>query len=211
MIDVVPWEEIDQQMLVQVPGCEWPMARLTLLEAAREFYAKSFAWIVNCSPIVTMAGVREYDMLDVSGVDVVRMEQTFVDGEPLEPVDRQTFTSLSTDQIASTGQPRYAVYRDGLVELWPVPQQTGQAILVSFAVKPERAASGLPRPQWDEHIDWILEGAVGRLLLSSKKPYSDPELGAMARRAFEDHIMVAAWKADTSDGTKVRRTTGWPA
>ena len=212
MIEIVPWEEIDQQLMVAAPGCEWPMARLTMIEAAREFYQRSFAWLIDCMPIVTMAGVRDYDMLDVSNVDVVRMEQAFVNGEPVEPTDRQTFTGLTTDAAsrASSGQPQYCVFRDGLVEFWPTPGQTGQQILVSFAVKPERGAAGLPRPQWDEHIDWILEGAVARLMLSPKKPYSDPDLGAYHRRAFEDHILTAAWKADTSDGTKVRRTTGWP-
>ena len=211
MIEIIKWEEAAPRVLVHASGCEWPMARLMLIEAAREFFARSCTWVIDCNPLLTMTGIPDYDMLDVRGVDVVRLQQAFVNGQQLEAQGIDEFTRVRQSNAgAMTGQPEAAVFRDGLVEFFPTPGATGQTIMVSFVVKPEIAAIGLPSPQWEAHMDAIIDGALSKLLLSPGKPYADPTSGRRHEERFLDAITTAAWMADTAQGTKVRRTTPFP-
>lgn len=203
---LVTWDEAADQILVDVPGCEWPMARLKLIESAREFFETSQAWVEVCAPLTTAAGVADYDVLDLREAAVCALGDVYVAGTPITPITPARYKEL-VQRDASRGFPRLATWMQDLLWLHNAPSATGDVINASLVLKPSKTAQGLASHLWESYIDALVEGAKYRLFNSPGKPYSNPGAASTAFEFFKKAMEDATIVAEQGRTSAVQRTT----
>lgn len=184
------WKNIADVLMVDVPGVEWPAARLALVSAARKFYEKSLAWREVCAPLFTAAGIADYDMLDIPHAEVVAVREVFIgtrrfhEDEILAPAD---FRRLAMER-PHQGVPNRATWDRGMLWLYPSPAESGLKITATLACRPTHGAPGLPAQQWEDHIDAIVLGAREILHRSPGKPWTDTDAAMLCAAEFKREV-----------------------
>lgn len=205
----IPWEKAANLLLVHVSGCEWPMAKQTLINASRQFYELSGAYRVDCSPLVTTQGIGEYDVLDEPHVTVFGLRDVYVGHRRIDDENVLTparFLQFSKARGGTGGSPEMCAWFNDALNLFPVPTLTGEEIQATLLVKPDTDSVGLPKELWDQHIDYLVWGARAELHASFNKPYSSPVDAAVNMSRFTEAANTERVRIETG-GADVRLRT----
>lgn len=187
------WDAAASLVLPDLNDCPWPMARSRLVLAAREFYTRSLAWRHEVEPFDTQPEVAEYDVVDLAGVEVVKLLEAWFGEHALEP--------LSADRIVEeraglrhSGTPDMIALAGCTVTLMPTPGDNVMPVRLSVALRPPLDAAGLSDALWAQHIETIAQGAKALLFAAQGKPYSDPSAASKARFEFDAGISREYWR-----------------
>lgn len=187
------WRDAAAMILPDLNDCPWEMAQNRLLLTARDFYTRSLAWRHSLEPFLTQAGVDEYDAVDFSGAEVVRVFDAWYGSQPLDPMTADQGQENAAD-AATSGVPTKISYSDQALYLSPTPAEGGVLVRADVALRPTLAATGLSDSLWALHIEAIVDGAKARLFSAQGKPYTDPNAGTEARFRFEAVIAREYWR-----------------
>jgi hypothetical protein len=208
------WSTWLPDVLPHVAGCPVLVAEHEIKRSAQLFFERSRAWsvltaahaVVAAQPTVTVS-------IADTGLELVRPEAAWYDGKGIGVATQRTMDEQPEDWSAKTGTPTALVLlTPGVVRLYPIPTAnaaTGLKLRVS--VRPSDTATGIPDDLAVKYREDIKLGALGRLLLQAKKPWSDGALGQGYLEAFEKRADAANVAANVMGHSTARRaaTVHW--
>lgn len=186
-------------LLTRLPGVDEDMADAQFLSALREFYTRSGAWIQEITK--TLQAERDTYTLNPainnSRVFLVHQVQ-FGDARPVAPLSRRPMITGSGDggfQFHMTTPSKMVVYPTPAVGMASMTMK----ILASCTF--EDGECHTPPEQVQVHFyDFLLDGALGRMMSIPKKPWSNPATAQYHLRRFRNGIAEARDMAKRSWG-----------
>ena len=203
---IVPFSQFFNEVLPDLPGCPEAMALNDILDAAIEFCERTKVHKIDLAPITLLANTPSVSFSVPASTPQTRVHvilQALYGTTPLDFKDPD-YLSVHYDPSwrTKTGTPLY-ITQDDEESFRVVPYLTVDATVtlnLFVALKPTAAATDIEARLWREYRDIIADGAMGRLMLTPKKPYSDAQLGAfhmdefntaigrINRKAFRGHV-----------------------
>jgi hypothetical protein len=187
------WSSFYDYLLPDVPGCPMVAMDFALRQSAIMFCIQSLAWRYEHPPISVVVDTDEYlfappaDAL-VHAVLYAEFNDKEIDVNT-RPNDMQIWNWRH-----STGTPQYLLGGSTTLTLVPNPDVEG-TLTLTVAVKPADNSIGIDDSIFTEYKDAIVHGAKGRLMMSPKKPYTDPQLAAMHLHEFAVRTTAAGVRA----------------
>lgn len=222
--------ELRNELLRYAPEAPLTLVVDLLRESAREFFDRSHAWQETIA-IPAVAGVQNYDILarleamgapwynatdDEVEVDVVSVERVMhpTKGEVPKRTQREV---AAAQRDAVTGAPilwGYTQPTKSTLQILTTPTAADVTALVSFEVtvsfKPARGRRFIINDAMiDLYKDGIVNGALARLLLLPRMPWTAVQLAGVFQQKFDDAVLAADNKAQTDYSRKVTRVTGY--
>ena len=203
IVDVVdPLEVWGQSIRARLPGADEGAWLQELQNAVEEFCIRSLCMQIDL-PITVAAGVADYPLNPVDAVPVpavvdwpgvqalyVHYAEFSWDGRPHFPTDYRP--KYLYPNATSNPQTIYVV-EPAVVGLFPVPgaRLDGELFTVHTALVPKRPISHVPKMLADYYFEGVLDGAVGRMMGHSKRPYSDPRMAQYHMTRFRNAMRTA--------------------
>ena len=176
------WSDFYDLLLPDLPGCPVTAADSALRQSAIAFFEQSLAWQAGHQPVFVTTGVAEYAFSPPEGTVVHAITHAVLDGEEIGP-----FVGEKNIPIRSwrrqTGKLRYVLGGPSSLTLVPAPDING-LLAMTVALKPSATSTGIEDTLFNEYRETIIHGAMARLMLSPKKPYTDIQLAAYHRQQF---------------------------
>lgn len=186
-----PWSDFYDLVLPDVPGCTTAMVEMVLRQSAISFCEQSLAWKYDHSPIAVLPGLAEYGFILPPGTVVHTVAYAALDGRELNvsagEADAESWRSL-------TGRPEYVSGRNTALALLPTPDSSGLLVL-KVVLKPSPSAVGIDDGIFDEYREAITHGALARLMLSPRKPYTNVQLAQYHAQQFAIHSADSGGRA----------------
>lgn len=184
----VPLTTFYNDILPDVPGCLEAVASDALLESAIEFCEKTRVHKVDGNPITLLANTPTVAFVSPAPQTRVHVIlQALFGTTPLDFKDPD-YLSVHYDPSwrTKTGTPLY-ITQDDEESFRVVPYLTADATVplnLFVALKPTATATDIEARLWREYREIIAYGALSRLMLSPKKPYTNAAMGAAHLEAF---------------------------
>lgn len=182
--------------LPSVPGCPQPMALDAIRKAAIEFCERSWGWIYNPTAINVVNGQISYAFTPPAGAVVSRVLHVWYDDEPIYPRSPDQLDGMFPNWRTSSGTPDYYTQEDERnLLLVPVPNAdlTG-GLKMRVSLKPTHNAADIESRMYEEYREAIASGALSRLMMLPKKPYTDLPTAAVHKAIFDDTIATVRHK-----------------
>ncbi|SFN73409.1 hypothetical protein SAMN05216332_101415 [Nitrosospira briensis] len=175
------WKDFYDLVMPDVPGCTFAAIDSALRQSAVVFCEQSLAWRIELSPISVVAGIAEYALTPPEDAVVHAITLAALNGEEIEAYKGET--DISARNRYNRTSPQYISGGPGSIILAPKPTATG-ALTMIVALKPSPASAGIDDVQFNEYREAIVHGALLRLMLSPKKPYTNAQLAAYHQQQF---------------------------
>lgn len=194
-------------ILADCPGVDTPLATDRLRKSIREFCSKTQIYKHDIEDVDIVSGQSSYDSADgiapPSDMEFILPYYVIFDGAPIDPVSANKMDNvnrywrvggLSRGYIFHPRQDRI------MLTFTPVLSIT-DGLDAGFICRPTITGTKMPDVlnEWEEHIK---AGALYRLRMMQKKPWSDKELAKMNAIHYYDGIRQARWRVEASN-TKV--------
>ncbi len=176
------WRDFYDLVMPDVPGCASAAIDSALRQSAIVFCEQSLAWLTEHPGISVVAGTAEYAFTPPEGAVVHAVTFAALNGEEIGPYRGETGISAKNWRNR-TGGPQYILSGAGSVILVPKPDAAA-ALTMIVALKPSPASAGIDDAQFNEYREAIVHGALLRLMLSPKKPYTNAQLAAYHQQQF---------------------------
>lgn len=190
---MTPWNNFYDFALPDLPGCPPGALNMALREAAIVFCEHSLGWKQTHSPVAVVAGTSEYLFAPPLESVVHAVIHAGFNGRAVEP-----YASQSDRQIEQwrkrTGTPEYIAGDATSLTLIPEPDSDG-ILTMAVVLKPSPTAAGIDDSMFNEYRAAIIHGALARLMLSPKKPYTNAQLAAYHRHQFTIETAAAGTRA----------------
>lgn len=176
------WKDFYDFVMPDVPGCTFAAIDSALRQSGIVFCEQSLAWLIDHPPISVVAGTSEYALTPPEDAVVHAITFAALNGEEIEAYKGETDISVR-NRRNRTAVAQYIPGGPGSVILAPKPAATG-ALTMIVALKPSPASVGIDDVQFNEYREAIVHGALLRLMLSPKKPYTNAQLAAYHQQQF---------------------------
>lgn len=176
------WSDFYDLLLPDLPGCPVTAADSALRQSAIAFCEQSLAWQTEHQPVFVTAGIAEHAFSQPAGSVVHAITHAVLDGEEIEPFAGEKNIVIRSWR-RQTGKPRYILGGPSSLTLVPAPDTNG-VLAMTVALKPSAASTGIDDALFNEYRETIIHGAMARLMLSPKKPYTDIQLAAYHQQQF---------------------------
>lgn len=196
------WGQCESLVAADLPGAFWPMVEDTLRTVARDYFSRTLAWRAPLDPQLSAVGVFEYDAVEETGAEPVKILTATYDKSALTPLTTREFM-LERAQAGGNGTPEFISFNGESLQVWPPASVAGRQIWVEVAYRPSLTSKGLPDDVWSEHIDALVEGVKAKLKAMDKMPYSDMNGAKIANANYRD-AMSTAGVAATKGYTRAR-------
>jgi len=183
-------------VLPSVPGCPQTMALDAIRKAAIEFCERSWAWIYNPAAANVVADQIAYAFVPPSNAVVSKVLYVFHDGVPIYPRSTDQLDAMYQEWRATSGTPQYYTQEDERnLLLVPVPAAalTG-GLKMRLSLKPKFDATDIESRMYEEYREAIVAGALSRLMMIPKKPYTDLATASVNKAIFDDMIATVRHK-----------------
>lgn len=179
---MTPWSAFFDLISPDVPGCSQAAQVSALRQSAISFCEQSLAWKYDHPDIAVSVAVGKY-LFSAPGGSVVHAV-VYAEFNDSEIETRAMERDISTwDVKHKTGTPEYVLGGPISVTLVPTPDVEG-TLKLRVVLKPSPAADGLDDDIYSEYRETIVHGALSRLMLSPKKPYTDAVLANYHAQMF---------------------------
>jgi hypothetical protein len=189
----------------EVKGASDAMLLDSLQRACTEFFHQSGGWRERIDPSALAVGVYEYDIDVPSGTQLARVENVMLSSSTcgLTPIKESEFFALDLTKTAPRPD-RYAVAEStNTLLLWPVPDGTvADSFKILVCVTGDREVITIPDAIGHRWRDGIVAGAVGRLLQTNNRPWTNHELGQKREAIFWEYVARA--KRESVSGQYVK-------
>lgn len=171
-----PWSGFYDYVLPHLPGAPTVALDIALRQAATEFCSKSLAWRFDHPNIAVTSGTASYAFVPPSGAAAHAITYADFDGDEIDCHAGELNIASAVDNWRNaTGTPRYVLGGATSLQLVPEPGADG-TLTLKVALKPSPSATGIDDVIFNEYREAIMHGALARMMLSPKKPYSSPQL-----------------------------------
>jgi len=189
-------------VLPHVPGCPQALALIEIRKACIEFFRRTWIWQVNLTPIDVVVGQHTYAYsagappVDTVVADVIQAWHNDFEIFARTPDElAMVYNNWQTQK----GNPLFYVAPDDRdIRIVPIPALAFTAGLKLFvSLKPSNSASGIDDILFQEYHERIADGAIGKIMLIPKKPYTDLQTGASRWKLFINschHVRTRAMK-----------------
>ena len=201
---MTPWSAFYDLLSPDVPGCTQIAQTIALRRAAIAFCEQSMAWRTSHAPIAVVSGTAEYDFVPPAQAVVHTVTYAQFEGEELEITGESDIRFH--DWRIQTGTPQYLMGGATALTLAPEPDADGTLTLL-VALKPTPGATEIDDLIYNEFSDVVVHGALARLMLSPKKPYTDSQLAAYHQHQFQIKTAAAGTRIDRNYTRSPLRTS----
>jgi hypothetical protein len=201
---MTPYTAFLDYVLPDAPGCTNELAVHAIKNTVIEFCEKSLILQVDHDPVTIVAGQVDYDLEPPRDTLIVKIQKVFYKEYEIEPMSPDEVMSASLynrnfpDANPEKGPPKLYTQKDARTfSVYPVPQDTERlALTLRVALKPTRSATQIDDLIFEEYAETIGNGAISRLCLSPKKPYTNPQIAAIKQAQFAAGLNVARQRAN---------------
>lgn len=176
------WSEFYDLVMPDLPGCPFAMIDNALRLAAISFCEQSLAWKYEHPSIAVVSGTADYDYVPPAEAVVYAITYAQFDDDEIETRAGESGIRIE-DWRNQTGTPEYVLGGATSLTLVPTPDVSG-ILTMTVALKPSPDATGVDDSLFNEFRDPIIHGVLARLMLSPKKPYSNPSLATYHQQQF---------------------------
>jgi hypothetical protein len=198
-------------VMPRTPHLTVELARLELRQAAILFCRRSKADRRTLTDFNTVAGTAFYTLTPPSNAAMVEVMSVSLDGEDpgLEPLRSG---QIPRDAAVLTDTPKWfsATQNGTQLQLIYAPDDV-YAVQVQVAVEPSLSSTTIEDAIASRYGMEIAHGALERLFLIPKKPWTDPSTAAYHKTLFDQAIQNAKDEAEqgfTAAATRTRPTFG---
>lgn len=208
------WSDFFDYMAPDLPGCPLTAMIFALRQSAIAFCEQSLVWEYTHPDISVSVGTAEYPYVPPDNNSVVHtVTYGEFNGTEIDVNTKQS-DMLIWDWRNVGGIPEYVLGGAEFLTLVPTPNIAG-TLKLTVVLKPSPTAEGIDDDIFNEYREAIVHGALARLMLSPKKPYTDGMLanyhmsqftaktGAAGSRAARNYT-----RAPLQTSIMARRT--WP-
>jgi hypothetical protein len=182
--------------------CSDPMAEQAVLSACIEFCQRT-NFVQNTSSETTVVGTTDYDVEEPSQQELAKVLAVFYQGNKLKARSSEMVSyapALRNEAIGeaeiATGTPTEWFNRDPaqpIVTVYPAPDAVlAGGITIRAALKPKRTATSVADTLFDDWAEDIASGAVARLMLTPRMPFTNAALAPVFRAQFNTACVKAA-------------------
>lgn len=177
-----PWSAFYNLMSPDVPDCPQSAQNNALLQASIAFCEQSLAWKYDHPDIAVVVDTAEYPFEPPAGAVVHVITYAEFNGKEISASTAQDDMRI-WDWRNQPGTPEYALGGPLMVTLVPMPNVAG-TLKLEVSLKPSPIAEGIDDNIFNEYREAIIHGALAQLMMSQKKPYSNPQLSAYHMQQF---------------------------
>lgn len=179
---MTPWSSFYDFISPDLPGCPFGAIDVSLRLAAIAFCEQSLAWKYEHPEITVVVDTAEYSFVPPTASVVHAITYAEFDGEEIQANVAQENIGI-WDWRNQTGTPEYILGGATALTLVPTPDVAG-TLTLTVTLKPSPTADGIDDDIFNEYREAIVHGALARLLLSPKKPYTDAGLASYHQHQF---------------------------
>lgn len=179
---MTPWASLYDLLASDLPGCPFPVMDTALRQAAIDFCSQSLAWKYQHPDITVVAATAAYPFAPPAESVVHAVTYAEFEGSEIDCHTGESGIQIY-DWRNQTGTPQYVLGGAAALQLVPTPDVSG-TLKLEVALKPSSTATGVDDSIFNEYREAVVHGALGRLMLSPKKPYSNPSLAAYHQQQF---------------------------
>lgn len=179
---ITPWIQFMDYVLPDVPGCPIPAANIAIRQSAIAFCEQSLAYKAAHDDVAVVSGAAEYAFVPPAETVVHAITYAAFNGDELQSRVGEYGIS-NPDWRSEEGTPKYIFGGMTSLTLIPAPDVDG-TLTMTVALKPAYDATGIDGSIFNEYREAIVHGALSRLMLSPKKPYSNPSLATYHNQQF---------------------------
>lgn len=190
------YSDFAASILPAVPGVPPPLVNTAVRQAAITFCRESGAWLETLVAIDSVALTDTYTLTSANANGVVRTVHTVhYDDVPLGMQMWEALRSEHPDHpdTANPSTPyKWAMKSRDVLSLFPVPETavTG-GIVVRCTVIPSMTSTGLDTDVAEDYEEFIIHGALNRLLIMPGKQWTEMKIGDYHGQTFRNGINVA--------------------
>lgn len=179
-----------------VPQCPTPIIVRALREAAIESCARGFIWPANLATVVLIAGTAGYIFVTpFTDTVVTSIQSARVNGEHLTIYTDEQAIGFDPSwlDVTKTGSPESIwQYTPTIYNITPVPDSvTTYNLKMRVYLKPTTSATGMEDDVLNDNQELIITGAVHKLLMQPKRPWSDVEVAGYYGKQFSFRLHTA--------------------
>jgi len=191
------WADFLDEIMPELPGIAEDLAEAQVLRSAIEFMDRAHVYQADHPAIAAVTGQGGYAWApDDADTEVCHVFNVWYEGEKLTAKNGDYLSDKYDYWPDETGTPEhYLQERTDTLILVPSPDEDlADAITVKVALKPAMTATGIPDDLFKDHREAIAAGALFRLMRMPKKPWTNFDLAAAYRQAFNNAIEEARHK-----------------
>jgi hypothetical protein len=184
-----------EDVLPDVIGCPYPLVEKAVREVLQDFCGAS--QIVNRAVLATSTTSVDvaYALDNYEICEVLRL---IIDGEEFKPIRVEPVDVLDElDDIEETSKKYWYPVAGGKITLTPFTVAPTEIRLI-VAFKPTMLVDTVEDTFYDDWRDTIASGVKSKLMLMSKKTWSDQNLGAYFKNEYRDGKWAATIKVINS-------------
>lgn len=192
-------------LLPELPGCTVAMVNLHLRETAREFCRRTSAWRETLTAVNTVAAQAGYAIAAPANGEIVRITKLTVNGILLwrHSDHNRAGTDSEVDPKYGIDEPPFT-FDENLTTITLATDEIPDAaevggLVVEAALKPTADAATLPDFLLTQHSEAIRYGTLSRLMMMSKKPWTDRPLAAEYSQRWHSELNFAAYQAQVGN------------
>lgn len=179
---MITWPSFYDFIASDLPGCPFAAVDIALKQSAIDFCSQSLAWRYNHPDVAVTNGTAQYVFVPSAEAVVHAIHYAAWNGEEIATrVDESNVTIYDWRNESRT--PKYVFGGATSLTLVPTPDADG-TLTLEVILKPSSTATGIDDDIFNEWREAIVHGALARLMLSPKKPYSNPTLAAYHQQQF---------------------------
>jgi hypothetical protein len=190
------WSELYDLVTPDLPGCPFAAVNSALRQSAIAFCEQSLAWKEEHPPVAVRAATAEYAFIPPTGAAVHAITYAQLNGKEISSHTGELH-SATKDWRNQTGTPEYVLGGTSSLRLVPEPDAAG-TLTMTVALKPSASAAGIDEGLFNEYREAIVHGALARLMLSPRKPYTNTQLAQYHQQQFAIGTAMAGTRAARS-------------
>lgn len=195
-----PYSTFVKDVAPYVTNCPTPVITNALQHAGNEFFRRSLAYRVWLDAFDMTASQHEYVLTGFpTGTQLSHTLYVSCDGTALDAVTHEELNAYDSQYptTTSTRPAYYAFIKEPRLLVSPVPTETvASAFRVFVAVEPTLDATGVEAAFMDEYKDYLIGGALARILMIPDRHWTDPSAASVYRGKFVAGIEYARAKVN---------------
>lgn len=170
------WSDFYDYLAPDLPGCPLLALDFALRQSAIAFCEQSQAWSYQHPDIPVVVDTAQYSFAPPSEALVHAVNYAAFNDAEIDVNVKQGDMHIR-DWRNQQGTPKFVLGGPEFLTLVPTPDVAGTLKLIVI-LKPDTDATGIDDDIFSQYREPIIHGALAKLMLSPRKPYTNPQLAA---------------------------------
>lgn len=184
------WSTLYPDILVEVPGCPYPVIDNAIRRAAIELCTFAQMFVVDLDTFQTVADQAAYPLTYDTDTDIIEVVELRSSAGPITERTLDSFRAAgildtTRETVTSTYPSHYWKTNQNTVRMYGIPDTDDIDIDGKVALAPKDDATGLESWVMSQYRDELVAGALARLLNMGTQPWSSKEEAKNRKDEFE--------------------------